>query len=134
MLPALSCADVVELAYTAVFKTAVLARELWVQAPPSALPKLSASARNVKTLIAFSALTNSERLLYYLLMMTEVQSGMNCEVCGVLIGDVYRDSAAPLLYISAVIRGDPATGSVSQVFVTPSPAQNVFPAYGEQGR
>src|SRR5271170_3014973 len=47
MLPTPSCADVVELAYTAVFKTAVLTRELWVRTPSSALTPYHNGTKNV---------------------------------------------------------------------------------------
>jgi proteasome lid subunit RPN8/RPN11 len=40
------------------------------------------------------------------------------EVCGVLVGNVYRDDAGPYLYISDIIRGDQATGRSTQVTFT----------------
>jgi proteasome lid subunit RPN8/RPN11 len=46
------------------------------------------------------------------------KASMGAEVCGVLVGDIYRDASGPLLYIRAIIRGDPATGNVSQVTFT----------------
>jgi proteasome lid subunit RPN8/RPN11 len=40
------------------------------------------------------------------------------EVCGVLVGNVYRDSQGPYLYISDAIRGDRASGLAAQVTFT----------------
>jgi proteasome lid subunit RPN8/RPN11 len=40
------------------------------------------------------------------------------EVCGVLVGNVYRDETGPYLYISDIIRGDQATGRSTQVTFT----------------
>lgn len=37
------------------------------------------------------------------------------EICGVLVGNVYRDASGPWLYIEAVIRGDAAEGHATQV-------------------
>jgi proteasome lid subunit RPN8/RPN11 len=42
----------------------------------------------------------------------------DAEVCGVLVGNVYRDEAGPYLYISDIIRGDQATGRSTQVTFT----------------
>jgi proteasome lid subunit RPN8/RPN11 len=40
------------------------------------------------------------------------------EVCGVLVGNVYRDETGPYLFISDIIRGDQATGRSTQVTFT----------------
>jgi proteasome lid subunit RPN8/RPN11 len=40
------------------------------------------------------------------------------EVCGVLVGNVYRDEKGPYLYISSAIRGDRASGLATQVTFT----------------
>lgn len=37
------------------------------------------------------------------------------EICGVLVGNVYRDTSGPYLYVEAVIRGDAAEGHATQV-------------------
>ena len=41
------------------------------------------------------------------------------EVCGVLVGDVYRDEAGPFLYVEAGIRGEHAGSQGAQVTFTP---------------
>jgi proteasome lid subunit RPN8/RPN11 len=40
------------------------------------------------------------------------------EVCGVLVGNVYRDEHGPYLYIGSAIRGDRASGLATQVTFT----------------
>src|SRR5260221_12754960 len=40
------------------------------------------------------------------------------EVCGVLVGDVFRDEHGPYLHISHSIRGDHAAGHAAQVTFT----------------
>jgi proteasome lid subunit RPN8/RPN11 len=40
------------------------------------------------------------------------------EVCGVLVGNVYRDQHGPYLYIAGAIRGDRASGLAAQVTFT----------------
>src|SRR2546423_3872407 len=45
-------------------------------------------------------------------------SASNVEICGVLVGDVYRDAAGPFLRIDAAIRGDFAGSSTAQVTFT----------------
>src|SRR5690348_16211880 len=40
------------------------------------------------------------------------------EVCGVLIGNLYRDDDGPFLYIEASIRGDNAASQAAQVTFT----------------
>lgn len=42
-------------------------------------------------------------------------SSLHAEVCGVLVGNVFRDSHGPFLHISASIRGDSAEGHAAQV-------------------
>lgn len=37
------------------------------------------------------------------------------EICGVLVGNVYRDACGPWLYVEAIIRGDAAEGHATQV-------------------
>ncbi len=37
------------------------------------------------------------------------------EICGVLVGNVYRDGSGPWLYVESVIRGDAAEGQATQV-------------------
>ncbi len=37
------------------------------------------------------------------------------EICGVLVGNVYRDASGPWLYVEAIIRGDAAEGHATQV-------------------
>lgn len=45
-------------------------------------------------------------------------SETDLEVCGVLVGNVYRDETGPYLYISDVIRGTQAAGRATQVTFT----------------
>ncbi|HLL91044.1 MAG TPA: Mov34/MPN/PAD-1 family protein [Tepidisphaeraceae bacterium] len=40
------------------------------------------------------------------------------EVCGVMVGNVYRDELGPYLYVEAVIRGNAAAGRSTQVTFT----------------
>jgi proteasome lid subunit RPN8/RPN11 len=42
------------------------------------------------------------------------------EVCGVLVGNVYRDDAGPFLYVEASIRGEHAGSQDAQVTFTPA--------------
>jgi proteasome lid subunit RPN8/RPN11 len=42
------------------------------------------------------------------------------EVCGVLVGNVYRDAAGPFLYVEAGIRGEHASSQGAQVTFTPA--------------
>ena len=37
------------------------------------------------------------------------------EICGVLVGNVYRDGSGPWLYVESIIRGDAADGHATQV-------------------
>lgn len=37
------------------------------------------------------------------------------EICGVLVGNVYRDGSGPWLYVESIIRGDAAEGHATQV-------------------
>lgn len=37
------------------------------------------------------------------------------EICGVLVGNVYRDASGPWLYVESTIRGDAAEGQATQV-------------------
>jgi proteasome lid subunit RPN8/RPN11 len=43
------------------------------------------------------------------------KSSPEAEICGVLVGNVYRDSAGPWLYIDHSIRGDSAVNRAAQV-------------------
>jgi proteasome lid subunit RPN8/RPN11 len=45
-------------------------------------------------------------------------STLEAEVCGVLVGNVYRDDRGPYLHIHASIRGDKAEGHAAQVTFT----------------
>jgi proteasome lid subunit RPN8/RPN11 len=42
----------------------------------------------------------------------------SAEVCGVLVGNVYRDEHGPYLYVAGAIRGDRASGLAAQVTFT----------------
>lgn len=46
------------------------------------------------------------------------RSSAEVEVCGVLVGDVYRDDAGPFLLIDAIVRGDHAGSANAQVTFT----------------
>jgi proteasome lid subunit RPN8/RPN11 len=46
------------------------------------------------------------------------KSAPDIEVCGVVLGNVYRDEFGPLLYVEAIIRGDRAKGHAAQVTFT----------------
>lgn len=46
------------------------------------------------------------------------RSSAEVEVCGVLVGNVYRDTHGPYLYIEASIKGDHAAGKTAQVTFT----------------
>lgn len=37
------------------------------------------------------------------------------EICGVLVGNIYRDASGPWLYIESIVRGDSAEGHAAQV-------------------
>ncbi|MGD0462508.1 MAG: Mov34/MPN/PAD-1 family protein [Tepidisphaeraceae bacterium] len=47
------------------------------------------------------------------------------EVCGVLVGDVYRDATSPFLQVEYVIEGEAATGSAGQVTFTADTWQHI---------
>lgn len=49
---------------------------------------------------------------------THGRSEPEIEVCGVLVGNVYRDQSGPYLHIEANIRGNNATGKAAQVTFT----------------
>ncbi len=46
------------------------------------------------------------------------KSCTSAEVCGVLVGNVYRDARGPYLYVGSAIRGDRASGLSTQVTFT----------------
>jgi proteasome lid subunit RPN8/RPN11 len=46
------------------------------------------------------------------------RSSAEVEICGVLVGDVYRDDAGPFLLIDAIVRGDHAGSANAQVTFT----------------
>jgi proteasome lid subunit RPN8/RPN11 len=46
------------------------------------------------------------------------RSSPDVEVCGVIVGNVYRDERGPYLYVEASIKGDHAAGKTAQVTFT----------------
>jgi proteasome lid subunit RPN8/RPN11 len=47
------------------------------------------------------------------------------EVCGVLVGEVYRDATGPFLLIEHIVKGEAATGSAGQVTFTAATWQHI---------
>jgi proteasome lid subunit RPN8/RPN11 len=52
-------------------------------------------------------------------------SSPRAEICGVLVGDVYRDEFGPIAYIEHIIEGQASTGSAGQVTFTADTWQHI---------
>jgi proteasome lid subunit RPN8/RPN11 len=74
------------------------------------LPRIRDLRKNgFQVVIARSALNDMHR---------HGRSQPDVEVCGVLVGNVYRDDNGPYLYVEANIKGDHAAGKTAQVTFT----------------
>ncbi len=82
----------------------------WATWPFRALPRvIGTRTPNFQIVVRQSALND---------IIRHGKSAPDIEVCGVVLGNVYRDEYGPLLFIEAVIRGDRAEGHAAQVTFT----------------
>lgn len=81
-----------------------------LQYPARDLPRIADQrARGFQAVMTRSALNDMHR---------HGRSQRDVEVCGVLVGNVYRDANGPYLYVEASIKGDHAAGKTAQVTFT----------------